>query len=42
MDEMEEICSIVKEHDLILISDEVYERMILSDLPHLRPASFQE
>ena len=39
---MEQICDVIREHDLILLSDEVYERMILSDLPHVRPASFKE
>jgi len=40
-EEIAMICRIVVEHNLLLVSDEVYERMTLSpDYPHLRPHTF--
>ena len=40
-EEIAMICRVVVENNLILVSDEVYERMTFSpDYPHLHPATF--
>ncbi|MCA9279217.1 MAG: aminotransferase class I/II-fold pyridoxal phosphate-dependent enzyme [Phycisphaeraceae bacterium] len=42
-DELESIASICREHDLILISDEVYEHLVLDDsAEHLSPMTLQD
>ncbi|MFW9898495.1 MAG: pyridoxal phosphate-dependent aminotransferase [Candidatus Thorarchaeota archaeon] len=40
--ELEEIIEMVLEHDLYLISDEVYENYIYEDLVHISPASLND
>ncbi|MFX0187755.1 MAG: pyridoxal phosphate-dependent aminotransferase [Candidatus Hodarchaeota archaeon] len=40
--ELEEIVEMVLEHDLYLISDEVYENYIYEDLVHISPASLND
>ncbi|MHA1646846.1 MAG: pyridoxal phosphate-dependent aminotransferase, partial [Promethearchaeota archaeon] len=40
-DEMDEIVKIVKENDLYLISDEVYEHFIYIDQKHISPGSYE-
>jgi aminotransferase len=40
--EMDEIVQIVLENDLYLISDEVYEKFLYEDRPHISPASYPE
>jgi aspartate/methionine/tyrosine aminotransferase len=37
---LEEIAQIVEKHGLLLLSDEIYEKMIYSDAEHVSPASF--
>ncbi|MHA1148487.1 MAG: pyridoxal phosphate-dependent aminotransferase [Promethearchaeota archaeon] len=39
--ELEEICDLVVEHDLYLISDEVYENYVYDDVKHISPASLE-
>jgi len=39
-DEIQEIVEIAVEHDLWIISDEIYARLVWSDWPHVSPASF--
>ncbi|MBI2843334.1 MAG: pyridoxal phosphate-dependent aminotransferase [Armatimonadetes bacterium] len=41
-DDAEFIRGIVEEHNLFLLSDEVYERLILSDTPHISFAAFDD
>ena len=41
-DELKSIASIVKENDLYLISDEVYENYVYDDVIHTSPASLEE
>ncbi len=38
-DEIQEIVEIAVEHDLWIISDEIYARLVWSDWPHVSPAS---
>ena len=40
--EVEEMVEIVKENDLYLISDEVYEKFLYEDRPHYSPASYPD
>ncbi len=37
--EIEEIVNIAKEHDLWIVSDEIYARLVWVDYPHVSPAS---
>ena len=40
--DLEDIAKIAKEHDLIVISDEIYEKIIFDDKKHYSIASFPE
>jgi len=40
-EEMDQIVEIVKKHDLYLVSDEVYEKFLYGDRPHISPASYE-
>lgn len=41
-EEMEQIARIAKKHNLIVLSDEVYERMTYDDEEHIRMASLPD
>ena len=38
---MQEVASLVAKHNLVLMSDEIYEKMIYDGLPHISPASIE-
>ncbi len=41
-DEMRELVAVLEEHDCYIISDEIYEKIVYGDVPHMSIGSFPE
>jgi alanine-synthesizing transaminase len=39
---LQEIVGIAEEHEIILFSDEIYDKIVYDDIPHISPASFSD